>query len=265
MLTLSETQLMKIKQTNKDTTSAAFEIEPLMPGYGMTIGNALRRVLLTSLPGSAPTWVKIAGTTHEFSTLPGMRENVVELMLNLKGLKVKLYGDEPAILKLKKTGPGTVCAGDFAKNASVEIADPKYHIATLDKKGKLELELNIASGRGYETVEQRTDEKLPLGTVAIDSIFSPIKKVNYEIANTRVGGMTNYDKLIIDLTTDGTIDPENAMHTATKILLEHFDIIRNCLQPAEPVKKTAKKIAPKKDAKVKKTPVKAVKKAKKVK
>lgn len=260
MFTLPGTELVNIKYTKIKDNTAIFSIEPLLPGYGMTIGNALRRVLLTSLPGAAITWVKIADTTHEFSTLPGVKEDVVDIILNLKTLKVKLIGDEPAVIKLSQKGPGKVTAADFNKNAQVEIANPKYQIATLDKNGKLELEANIENGRGYVTAEQHKDEKLPLGIIEIDSIFTPIKKVHYSVEHTRVGGITNYDKLIIELTTDGTIDPEQAIHTAAQILTDHFQIIAD-IKPKKKEKKEKKII--KKVSKKKTVTKKATKKAKK--
>jgi len=255
MFTLPGTELTKIVKTKSDNNTTTFIVEPLLPGYGMTVGNALRRVLLTSLPGAAPTWVKISGTTHEFSTIPGVKEDVVDIILNLKGLKVKLLTEEPAVLKLSKKGPGKVTAADFSKNADIEIADPDYEIATLDKNGKLEIEVNIESGRGYVAVDDRKEVKLPLGVISIDSIFTPIKKVHYQVDNTRVGGMTNYDKLTVDITTDGTIDPTEALVTAAKILTEHFKIITDI----EEDKKTS---APKKATKKVTTKKKTTKKVK---
>lgn len=267
MYTLPGTELTNIKQVDEKDNTCSFVIEPLLPGYGMTIGNALRRVLLTSLPGSAITWVKIAGTTHEFSTIPGVKEDIVDIVLNLKGIKVKLLSGDEAVIKLSAKGPGVVTAKDFAKNAQVEIAEPEYHIATLDKNGKLNIEATIKNGRGYVTVEQRKDEKLPLGTIAVDSIFTPIKKVHYNVENTRVGGMTNYDKLTINLTTDGTINPEQAINTAAKILVEHFEIVKGILPEKKSEKIAEKKVKSKVkkesiDKKAKKT-TKITKKAKK--
>ncbi len=262
MFTLPGTELVNIKKINEKENTSTFIIEPLLPGYGMTIGNSLRRVLLSSLPGSAITWVKIAGTTHEFSSIPGVKEDIVDIILNLKGLKVKLLSEEEAVLKLNAKGPGVVTAKDFSKNAQVEIPDSKYHIATLDKNGKLNIEATIKNGRGYVTVEQRKDEKLPLGTIAIDSIFTPIKKVHYEVDNTRVGGMTNYDKLTINLTTDGTINPDQAMHTAAKILTEHFDIVKAVFTDKKATPNTTKKTKVKKETSAKKSTAKKTKKVK---
>ncbi|MDO8513358.1 MAG: DNA-directed RNA polymerase subunit alpha [bacterium] len=223
--TLPEINLLQIKQAQTDENAATFVLEPLSPGYGVTIGNSLRRVLLSSLAGAAISYIKIDGITHEFSTIPGVKEDVVDLILNLKGMRIKLHGDEPTTITLEATKSGEVKAKDFKPNPQVEIVDPNYHITTLDKNGKLYLEAYIEKGRGYLPTELKKDDKLPLGTIAIDSIFTPVKKVHYEVENTRVGRMTNFDKLTLDLTTDGTIKPIDALEQAAKILVEHFGII----------------------------------------
>lgn len=222
---LPETELMEVRMKSDSAQQAQFLIEPLSPGYGVTIGNALRRVLLSSLEGSAITSVKIEGVTHEFATLPGMTEDVVSLILNLKTLRLQLEGDEPATLELQAKGPGPVTAAAFKKNARVAIPDTNHYLATLDKGGKLNLELTIERGRGYLPVEQRKNEQRPLGSIAIDAVFTPIKKVHYEVENTRVGGMTNFDKVILDITTDETIEPQAAFAQAAAILTEHFTIL----------------------------------------
>ena len=228
---LPETELVQIKETARDGFFASFTIEPLSPGYGITLANSLRRVLLASLPGAAVTAVRIDGVTHEFSTLAGVTEDVAEIILNLKALRLRLMTDESITLVLDKKGPGIVTAADFKKNSDVEILNPDLHIATLDKKGRLSLEITCSQGRGYVTTEMRRDEKLPLGTIAIDSIFTPIKKVHYTIENTRVGRMTNFDKIALDITTDGTIDPYNALKQASQILIDHFSILSGITQP----------------------------------
>lgn len=230
---LPETELLQVKETNRDGFAATFEIEPLTPGYGVTLANSLRRVLLASLPGAAPTSVRIDGVTHEFSTIPGVTEDVVGIILNLKGLRLKLMTDEPVTLILDKRGAGTVRAADFKKNPDVEILNPELVIATLDAKGKLSLELICEKGRGYVTTETRRGEKLPLGTIMVDSIFTPIKKVHYEIENTRVGRMTNFDKIVLDVTTDGTVDPYEAIKQAGQILIDHFSVVAGLVQPTE--------------------------------
>lgn len=222
---LPETELLQLKEIARDGFYASFEIEPLTPGYGVTLANSLRRVLLASLPGAAATSIRVDGATHEFSTLTGVAEDVVEIILNIKSLRLKLMSDEPVTLVLDAKGPKVVRAADFKKNANVEIMNPDLHIATLDKKGRISLEITCEKGRGYVTTEMRRDEKLPLGTIAIDSIFTPIKKVHYQIENTRVGRMTNFDKIILDITTDGTVDPEDALTQASQILIDHFNVL----------------------------------------
>ena len=222
---LPETNLIQIKTMEKIGNNGIFVIEPLSPGYGLTLGNSLRRVLFSSLTGAAITSVKIDGTTHEFSTLPGVREDVIEIILNLKSLCFKFNSDEPVTLKLSVKGPKEVKVGDFEKNPACEIIDPNAYIASLDKTGKLNLEVVVEKGRGYVPVEHKAEEKMPLGTIAVDSVFTPVKKVHYEVENTRVGEMTNFDKLTLEISTDGSIDPEIALKTASKILTEHLTLI----------------------------------------
>ncbi|MCL5795501.1 MAG: DNA-directed RNA polymerase subunit alpha [Patescibacteria group bacterium] len=260
---LPETELMKIKNESKEPFKATFIFEPLAPGYGLTLGHALRRVLLSSLSGAAIYNVKIEGVTHEFSTLKNVKEDVIEIILNLKSLRVKLIGDESAVLKLSKKGPGVVTASDFSKNSQVEIIDPTHHIATLDKKGNLNIEVTIKKGTGYEPVEARKDEKLPLGTIALDSIFTPIKRIHYSVENTRVGDRTDFDKLTLNITTDGSIEPDIALKNACQILLDHFNIIFSAeFKPAVKAK-AAKKVKTAKPTLKKERAPKKVKKAKK--
>ena len=254
--TLPQTSLIQIKTLEKVNDRGTFVIEPLSPGYGVTVGNSLRRVLLSSLEGAAITSCKIEGVNHQFSNLPGIKEDVVEIILNLKTLRFRFNSEEPVVLKLKAKGPKSVTAGDFETSPSCEIVNKNVHLATLGKTGKLNLEIVVAKGRGYVPVEKRKDEKLPIGTIAIDSIFTPVKKVHYEIENTRVGAETDFDKLTMEVTTDGSIDPEIALGRAAKILVEHFGLVDQACQEVIPVK--PKKAAPK-TKKVKKT-VKKVKK-----
>lgn len=223
--TLPGTELLTFKQTNENGFTATFEIEPLLPGFGVSIGNTLRRILLSSIEGAAITSVRITGASHEFTTLKGVREDMVALVLNLKQLKVKLNGTDSASVVLKKSGPGVVTAADFKANASVEFTDPKQVIATLEKEGTLEMEIEVARGRGYLSTEARKEEKLPLGTIAIDSIFSPVLRVSYDVDNTRVGNLTNYDKITMSVTTDGSVSPREALEIAARIAVEHFSII----------------------------------------
>jgi DNA-directed RNA polymerase subunit alpha len=228
---LPETELVTIKETSRDGFYAQFEIEPLAPGYGVTLANSLRRVLLASLPGAAATSVRIDGVTHEFSTINGVTEDVVEIILNLKSLRLRLMIDEPVTLVLDKKGPGKVTAADFKKNADIEIMNPDLVIATLDQKGRLSMEVTCEKGRGYVTIEMRRDEKLPLGTIMMDSIFTPIKKVHYDVTHTRVGRMTNFDKIVLDITTDGTVDPYEALQQSSQILIDHFSIMAGLTNP----------------------------------
>lgn len=252
---LPATNLVQIKTMEKVNHSGIFVAEPLSPGYGLTLGNSLRRVLLSSLEGAAITSVKIEGATHEFTTVPGVKEDIVEIILNLKTLRFKMFNNEPVTLKLQSKGAKEVKAEDFDANADCEIINQDAFIATLDKTGKLNMEITVEKGRGYLPVEQRGEEKMPLGTIAIDSIFTPVKKVHYEVENTRVGGMTNYDKLTIEVTTDGSIEPEIALSQAAGILTEHFSLFQAAF--------VAQKTTPADEKKEEKKTKKVAKKAKK--
>lgn len=215
-----------LTQVNERGNRATFTMEPLYPGYGMTVGNALRRVLLSSLPGAAIIAVNFEGATHEFSTLPYVKEDVVDILLNLKQIRLKYHGEEPTTVRIEVTGEGAVTAGDIKGDSAVEVVNPKQHIATLtDKAAKLVMDLTVGTGRGYVPVESREKERLPLGTIALDAIYTPMKNVNFTNENVRVGQMTNYDKLILDVTTDGTITPADAVQQATKILVDHFQFV----------------------------------------
>lgn len=222
---LPDTTLLTIKAVAESENEGTFIIEPLSPGYGVTVGNSLRRILLNSLEGAAVSSVRIDGAPHEFTTLPGVREDIVALVLNLKQLRMRLHGDEAANLVLQKKGPGVVTAADFKSNSAVEFMNPDHVIAHLDKNGKLNMEIEVINGRGYSSVETRKETKMPLGTIALDCAFSPVTRVNYDIENTRVGNLTNYDKLNITIKTDGSITPRDALQTASRIAVEHFAII----------------------------------------
>lgn len=198
-------------------------MEPLYPGYGVTIGNSLRRILLSSLPGAAVIAVRIKGVDHEFSTVPNVKEDVIEIILNLKQLRMKVHTDQPVTLELKTKGEKSVTGADFKKNSDVEIVNPEMHIATLDSKtSDFEMEIVVQTGRGYVPVEQRENEKLEIGMIAVDAIYTPIKTVNFEVKNVRVGQITNFDQLTLTLETDGTISGEEAIDASAKILLSHF-------------------------------------------
>lgn len=258
--TLPETSLVQIKTIEKINNKGVFILEPLSPGYGVTVGNSLRRVLLSSLEGAAISAVKIDGVTHQFATIPGVKEDVVTIILNLKTLRFRFNSDEPVTLQLRAKGPKTITAADFEKNPSCEIVNADAVIAVLGKGATLGMEITVTKGRGYVPVERRKDEKLPIGTIAVDSIYTPVRKVHYETENTRVGGMTNFDKLTLEITTDGSVDPEETLKIASKILVEHFGLVEQACEVTAPEETpTAPKKVAKKTAAVKKT----VKKAKK--
>ena len=200
-------------------------IEPLSPGYGITVGNTLRRILLASLEGCAIRSVKIAGCDHEYATLKGVKEDIVDIILNLKTLRLKMNGEGPYKIEISVKGPKIVTSADIKKSSDVEILDKDHYIASIEKSGKIEMEMDVAKGRGYEPVEKRIDEKLPVGTIMVDSIFTPVKKVKYDVENARVGGVTNYNRLVMEITTDGSVSPFEALKTATRIMKEHLDVI----------------------------------------
>jgi DNA-directed RNA polymerase subunit alpha len=204
-----------------------FACEPLERGFGITIGNALRRVLLSSLQGAAITSVKIDGVLHEFSSIPGVREDVTDIILNLKEVKLKLHGDEPKTIEVNKAGEGTVTAGDFDCPPEVEILNPKQHIASLSKDGRLRMEMQVKTGKGYVPAERNVEEDAAIGVVPIDAMFSPIRKVNYVVSQARVGQITDYDKLTMEIWTDGSVQPDDALAYAAKILKEQMTIFIN--------------------------------------
>ncbi len=222
---LHDIHLPEFKTITEEKNRATFAIEPLFPGYGMTLGNSLRRVILSSLPGAAVTAVKIDGVSHEFSTIPNVKEDVIEIILNLKQLRVKLHSEEEYVT-LTSSGAGEVTAKDIKANSNVEIGNPELHIATLDnKQAKIEMEIKLEQGRGFVPIEKREDEKLGVGMIAVDALYAPIKKVRYNVEKTRVGQMTDLDKLIIEVETDGTITPKEAIEQSSEILVEHFLVI----------------------------------------
>jgi len=222
---LHEIHLPEIKTISEEKNKAIFAIEPLYPGYGMTIGNSLRRVILSSLAGAAVTAVKIDGVAHEFSTIPNVKEDVIQIILNLKQLRVKLHSDEE-YLTLSANKAGEVTAKDIKGNSNVEIANPELKIATLDNKNaKLEMEIRVERGRGFVPIEKRENEKLGVGMIAIDALYAPIKRVRYNVEKTRVGQMTDLDKLIIEIETDGTVSPREALEQSSEILVEHFMVL----------------------------------------
>jgi len=204
---------------------AVFEIENCYPGYGMTLGNAFRRVLLSSLPGAAVTAVKIKGAEHEFSTIPHVLEDVIQIILNLKQVRFKKYSEEPITLTLKTKGEKKVKASEIKLTSDIEMVNKDAYIASLtDKKAELDIEIEVNSGLGYVPVEQRKKEKLPIGSIAVDAIFSPVKRVNYEVENMRVGNRTDFNRLKIDIKTDGSITPEEAFNKTAQILVDYFSL-----------------------------------------
>lgn len=216
-----------ITQVPDKPNSAKIEIFPLYPGYGVTIGNSLRRVLLSSLSGAGITTVKVEGADHEFATLPHIKEEVLEIILNLKQLNIKLYGNEKEKLNLEVKGKRDVTAADFEKNSNIEIVNSKLHIATLTHKdAQLILEATVERGVGFSTVEEREKER-EVGVISIDTFFSPVKAVGYTVDDVRVGKRTDYDKLLMDLETDGSLDVKEALRQASEILVEQFTFVFN--------------------------------------
>ena len=215
---------------------AKFVIEPLERGFGITLGNALRRVLLSSIPGAAVTYMKIDGVLHEFSTIPGMVEDTIALMLNLKGLPVKLNSDEPKVLTLSVSGAREVTAGDIVPDADVEVLDPGYRLATLSAKdAKLTMEIGVEKGRGYVMADRQRNVEHMIGLIPLDSIFSPIRKVNFTVDDTRVGQSVDFDRLTIEIETNGSITPDDALSTAATIMQEQLDLFVSFTNRAEPL------------------------------
>lgn len=239
-----------IKKVSESDKEGIFEAEGLFSGYGITVGNALRRVLFSSLPGTAITQFKIRGIQHQFTTIPNVAEDVVELSLNLKRIRFRVHTDEPQTLILKVKGEKKVTAADIEPNALVEIITPDAPIATLtDKSAELEMELQVERGLGFSSVESRKNEKLPIGAIAIDAAFSPVVKANFSVENMRVGDRTDYNRLVISIGTDGSITPSAALHKASNILKDHFDRISNVEVKEIEFKPEEKSAKPKKSTK----------------
>lgn len=250
----------KPKVVSEKGNVAVFEIEALYPGYGVTIGNSLRRVLFSSLPGAAISKMKIKGVPHEFTTIPGVYEDVLQIMLNLKKLRFKMFSDEPQKAVLNIKGEREVKGKDFQVPSQMELINKDEYIATLtDKKAELEMEIEVEKGIGYLPREKRKREKLGIGEILVDAIFAPIKRVGYQVENMRVGDRTDFDKIIMEVETDGTISPQQAMAQASQILVDHFSLINQTfLAPEKPraarekkpkAKKVKKAVKPKKKSK----------------
>lgn len=214
-----------VKVKSKDDFHGEFVIEPLERGFGHTLGNSIRRVLLSSIEGVGITQIKMDSTMHEFSTIEGMREDMIEFVANLKDIVFKLEGDDPVILKLDKKGPGEVTANDISLPAEAGVLNPDSYVCNLTKKGSIKVEIKIEKDKGYRTAEENTIEGEPLGVIPLDTIFSPIKLVSFKVENTRVGQMTNFDRLLVDIKTNGSVKPEDALSQASKIINDYMALL----------------------------------------
>ena len=219
--------------SDDDPCYGKFVVEPLERGYGNTLGNSLRRILLSSLPGAAVTSVRIDGVLHEFSTIPGVKEDVTEIILNLKKLAISLHGDDKKRALINVTGPCEVTGADIKADQDLEIVNPDLHIATLEENASLVMEINIAKGRGYVPAEQNKDENTPIAVIPVDSIYTPVRKVNYTVENTRVGQVTDYERLILEIWTDGSIGPDEGVSIGAKILEEHLKLFIGLIDSTE--------------------------------
>ena len=251
-------QLPEIKLISKEGNRAIFEIAPLMPGYGATIANPLRRVLLSSLEGAAITAIKIKGVDHEFTAIPGVLEDMIQEILNVKKIRVKLFGEGPVKLTLEAKGEKEVTAGNIKTTSDVEIVNPEQHIVTLtDKKAEFIMELDVEKGTGYVPAEQRQKDKLAIGIIAIDGIFSPVSHVNFNTENIRVGQRIDYNKVALEIETDGSTEPEVVLKRASEILVAHFKLISEIPVPettsSEPKHSSRTQAEGKKVSKTKKT------------
>uniref|UniRef100_A0A7C4QXQ4 DNA-directed RNA polymerase subunit alpha n=1 Tax=candidate division CPR3 bacterium TaxID=2268181 RepID=A0A7C4QXQ4_UNCC3 len=254
---IEEIILPEIKTIKEEGNIGVYSIEPLHPGYGMTVGNSLRRVMLSSLPGAAITSIKIKGVSHEFSTIPGVKEDTLSIILNIKQIRLKIHQGDKHTLKLSVKGAKEVKAGDIKTDADVEIINKDLVLFTTNEaKSEVEIEFEAEIGRGYLSAEERK-EKRPLGEITIDSLFAPIEKVSYLVENTRVGQATNFDKINIQITTDGSITPKQAMIDAASILVEQFSLLAGEREPTK-IKEKKSAIGSKKDEKMEDTSVEEV-------
>jgi DNA-directed RNA polymerase subunit alpha len=238
----------KPKYVSLDEKTSVFEIEGCYPGYGTTLGNAIRRVLLSSMPGAAITSVKIKNVKHEFSTIPNVMEDIIQIILNLKQVRFRLFSEEPIKVSLKAKGEKAISAGAIECPSNVEVVNKDAHIATITSaKGELEMELEIASGIGYVPVEQQTREKKEVGVIAMDSIYTPIRRVNYTISNMRVGKRTDFEKISLEISTDGSITPMEAFSKSIEILVDQFSVMKNISEAKEEEKVKAEEKDEKKE------------------
>jgi DNA-directed RNA polymerase subunit alpha len=226
---------LQVEAETYTNTYGKFYAEPLERGFGTTLGNSLRRVLLSSLQGAAIASLRIKGVLHEFSAIPGVTEDVTDIILNLKGVRLKMHGTDARTVRVVYKGDGRVTAGDIITDPNVEILNPGHHIASCSKDANLEMEMVVKTGKGYVPADRNRDEKAPVGTIPIDSIFSPIQKVNFNVTNARVGQMTDYDKLILEVWTDGSVKPDDAVSFAAKIMKDQLSIFINFDESAEVV------------------------------
>ena len=224
---------IKCLEIDNETNYAKFVCEPLERGYGVTIGNSLRRILLSSLPGAAITSVKIEGVVHEFSTIPNVVEDVPELIVNLKRVRLKLHENEEKTIRIDVKGEGEVKASDIITDSTVEVLNPDLHIATLSEGAHLQIEMTVEMGRGYNSAEKNKKDNQPLGVLPIDSIYTPVNKVNYAVENTRVGQNIDYDKLTIELWTDGSLAPYEALSLAAKVMTSHLELFIDLSETAK--------------------------------
>lgn len=246
MLEIEKPRLECVERS-EDGSYGKFIIEPLERGYGTTLGNAMRRILLSSLPGAAVNSMKIDGVLHEFSTVPNVKEDVVEIILNLKGLAIKLDGDANKTAIIEATGPAVITGADIKSDGGVEVVNKDHHIATVSEGGKLYMELTIDKGRGYVAADKNKQQNQPIGVIPVDSIYTPIKRVNYSIENTRVGQITDYDKLTLEIWSNGTITPDEAISLSAKILIEHFKLFLSLADHDDTVEIMVEKEEDKKD------------------
>ena len=242
-----EIERPKIERVELNEDYGKFVVEPLERGFGITLGNSLRRVLLSSLHGVAVSSVKIDGVLHEFSTIPGVREDVTEIVLNLKDLCIKMHGTGPKKVIVDAAGACEVTAGDMIVDSDIEVVNPQLHLATLDEGARLYMEIILESGRGYVPADRNKRPDMPIGQIAVDSIFTPIRKVNFTVEDTRIGQITDYDKLNLEVWTDGTIKPDEAVSLAAKILTEHLALFINLTEHVQGVEIMVEKEEDKKE------------------
>ncbi len=228
-----EIQKPKIKVDKASDTSGRFIIEPLERSFGHVLGNSLRRILLSSIPGAAVTQVKIDGALHEFTTIPGVKEDLTDVVLQIKQLVLKSHSAQPVSVMIEEKGQKEVTAKDIKVTSDVEVINPELHIATMNKQGKLMLELIVEQGKGYVSAERNKTEKMPIGTIPVDSIFSPVSKVSYSVENTRVGQITDYDRLILNVETDGSTTAKEAVSLAAQIICDHMDLLKDLTNEPE--------------------------------